>query len=317
MTDQEIATILHRGFSASELEWKVQSSGINSKGVWAQVVPYVSARGVMDRLNEAFGPLGFSVTFDAIMVGSVAGMKCTITAYTDKGSICREDVSEATDFEALKGAASGALKRAAVQFGVGRYLYDSPRFYAMIGPDDNSSALPNRATHRDKTTKQETRYRWGLPQEAFEWIAATSGKSNTSAPVAPAAPAATASPSPAPSMPGSSAAPAAPSPSVKMPGKAGKLFKDKQGKAWAGEPIETVPDYVLSDAHDYLDYKAKQPANRYAREAGRDADLIAVEIERRAGGPRKMRQDDAVEAGPGLEEGPEPEEFPGADGGEY
>jgi hypothetical protein len=37
--------------------------------------------------------------------------------------IAKQDVSENTDYEGIKGGVSGALRRAAVQWGIGRYLY--------------------------------------------------------------------------------------------------------------------------------------------------------------------------------------------------
>lgn len=171
MTDR--AAILRRGFSATDLRWKIQSCGKGAHGIWARVVPYVDARAVIDRLDEAFGPFGYGITYDAITVGQYPGVKCRISAIVDGVTVVREDVSDPSDIEPLKGAASGALKRAFVQFGGGAYLYDSPDFYAVVN-DNLRSGLPHRG--KLKATDGGTAFTWGLPSEAFEWMATTSGQ---------------------------------------------------------------------------------------------------------------------------------------------
>ena len=46
--------------------------------------------------------------------------------------IAKDDIGTASNWEASKGCASDALKRAAVQWGVGRYLYDIPAVWCQL-----------------------------------------------------------------------------------------------------------------------------------------------------------------------------------------
>ncbi len=176
MSDKEISAVLHRPFTAGELEWKIQTAGNTNGRTWARIVPYVTARGICDRLNEAFGPFGYSIRTNPIQLGPHAGLKCEILAYlpeaSSTGFVSREDVCEITDIEAMKGAASGALKRAAVLFGIGRYLYDAPEFYALIGEN-----LPFRGSYKDKQTNKPVFFKWDLPIEVHQWIATSLGLS--------------------------------------------------------------------------------------------------------------------------------------------
>jgi len=188
MNEKEISAVLHRPFTGGELEWKIQTAGNTNGRIWARIVPYVTARGISDRLNEAFGPFGYSISTEPIQLGQHAGLKCQIYAVMEieprrgkkdtEGNtelvfhrVYREDVCEITDIEAMKGAASGALKRAAVLFGIGRYLYDAPEFYALI-----ADGCPNRGSFKDKTTNQYVSFKWDLPNEVHQWIATTLGQ---------------------------------------------------------------------------------------------------------------------------------------------
>ena len=290
MTPAEQAAILRRGFKAHELEWKLMTVGKSTRGIWARCVPYIDARAVIVRLDEAFGPMGYSVTYEPITIGNSVGMKCRIAA----GEVVREDVSEASDIEPLKGAASGALKRAFVQFGGGAYLYDSPDFYATIGGAD--SQLP-----RYGQTKEKEKFRWDIPPEAYEWVAATSGEP-VSAPASgtAASPARGTSGSPAPSPAASSAASGVGQ--VLMPG------KETHFKNWATRPIIDVPNDVLKEAFDYLTVKADSPTNKFKEYTLRDLATVKAEMDRRQGSDDG---DPGPEQPEGLDEGDDfPDDLP-------
>ena len=53
-------------------------------------------------------------------------MVCNLSIRVGGEWISKEDGAPFTDFEAFKGGISDALKRAAVKYGIGRYLYDAP-----------------------------------------------------------------------------------------------------------------------------------------------------------------------------------------------
>lgn len=295
-TDEEVQAILSRGFRYDELEWKIQTSGVspnttspgNPEGVWARVVPYITSRAIIERLIEAFGPAGFNVGLHETMLGNVNGMRASIEAVWPSGKITvREDVAEMSDIEALKGAASGAIKRAAVQYQIGSYLYTSPDFYAAIGPDG-----PNKGFHKGKNGGKDVRYKWHLPKEATDWVSETSWGAigSTTAPVpavgqasAAAAPSPSNAPSssptgsPPPSPPATTAARTTPSSSsVLMPG------KPTWFKGMAGQPIDLVESAILREAAEWYGKRiAEKPDDRWILRTKGDLAIIEAEIERR------------------------------------
>lgn len=105
-----------------EIEWKIQSKTSTGKTI---VVPYIDARAVYNRLDEAFGWEGWSLDIEPLEKGVVA--RLTINGAT------RADGSDYTKVEGFKGGISGAIKRVAHQFGLGRDLYDYPT--VMIDAD--------------------------------------------------------------------------------------------------------------------------------------------------------------------------------------
>ena len=132
---------LRAPFSANDLEWRIGRTIGGDKGV---MLPYVTARGIQNRLDSVFGVEGWGASYEVI---PEYGVICTITCVgVDGKTITKSDGSGFTQVEALKGGISGSLKRAAVQLGIGRYLYDLPdvvvsvknkRFYGTITlPDE-------------------------------------------------------------------------------------------------------------------------------------------------------------------------------------
>jgi len=131
---KEILEILSRPFDPREVEVKIQA--VNRDRTRAQVVAYVDARTVLDRLDEAVGPTGWSDSYEVLTNGTDADgrrlveVKCTLTVL----GVSKEDVGEG---DSLKAAFSDALKRAAVKFGVGRYLYRLPKVWADLDERGN------------------------------------------------------------------------------------------------------------------------------------------------------------------------------------
>lgn len=120
---------LKKPFPEQDIEWRIGRSGLKSDGsAWATCLAYISARAVMDRFDEVFGVGGWSVKFDHIQ----GGVMCTISVKIDGEWVSKQDGSDESDMEAFKGGISGALKRAAVMFGVGRYLYSLDEGFAQI-----------------------------------------------------------------------------------------------------------------------------------------------------------------------------------------
>lgn len=82
---------------------------------------YIDARDVMKRLDDVLGVENWRDEYKEV----VGGIVCTL--YVRNGQdgewIGKSNGANFTKIEAVKGGISGALKRAAVEWGVGRYLY--------------------------------------------------------------------------------------------------------------------------------------------------------------------------------------------------
>jgi hypothetical protein len=123
----EISAKLKAPFA--NVSWRVQSVLKNDK-TRARVVAYIDARDVMDRLDDAVGPESWSFDWEPVTMANNQIM--TVKGKLTVCGITRCDIGEAGDIEKSKAAVSDALKRAAVHFGVGRWLYDMGTQWATV-----------------------------------------------------------------------------------------------------------------------------------------------------------------------------------------
>jgi hypothetical protein len=196
--DNSVAAQLARPFPAHDIEWRVQSSGTKTDGTpWAKVLAYVTARGIMERLDLVLGIGGWA---DAYTVGPGGGVVCRLSCKIDGEWVTKEDGAENTDVEAVKGGLSSALKRAAVKFGVGRYLYRLEEGWAVISDRGEYSAK----------TKEGNWFRWS-PPALPAWAVEGGGSSPSPVAVLPATVTerASAAPSPVVAVKVATSAPAA------------------------------------------------------------------------------------------------------------
>lgn len=107
-------------FEAHEVKLK---PGVVS-GTRCLAMPYVDARTIQDRLDEVCGVAGWKDDYEPLPDGTVV---CRLSLRIGGEWITKSDVggpSEQPDAgDRRKAAFSDALKRAAVKFGLGRYLY--------------------------------------------------------------------------------------------------------------------------------------------------------------------------------------------------
>lgn len=205
---------LKEPFPAIDLEWKIQTCGTKTDGTpWARVVAYVTARAIMERLEDTVGPFHWTTSYREVKLengSTYAGVECALSVRVENEWLTRRDICEPTDVEPLKGAYSGALKRAAVQFGIGRYLY-------LL--EDGFATISDKGQFRGKT-KDGTVFRWDPPalpvwaqpgprrQEPAAPAQTPQAPASNVQPVQPKAPAASAPVAPVATRP--PAAPAAP-----------------------------------------------------------------------------------------------------------
>jgi hypothetical protein len=119
----DTARLLAEPFNPAEVHFKPQVVSGNR----ALAIAYIDARAVMDRLDEVAGVGGWSDAYDTLPDGSVV---CRLSVRIGKEWVTKVDVGSPSDQkdagDKRKAAFSDALKRAAVKFGVGRYLYSLP-----------------------------------------------------------------------------------------------------------------------------------------------------------------------------------------------
>lgn len=156
-------------FPASDIEWRVGQAGDKrGGGVWAKVLAYVTNRAIMQRLDDTVGPSRWKNEFKSAPEGD--GVLCGISIFVNEQLtwVTKWDGASNTDIEAIKGGLSNAMKRAAVQWGVGRYLYDLESGWANILPDGEKGYGKNK-------TKDGTWFDWN-PPDLPSWALPEVGK---------------------------------------------------------------------------------------------------------------------------------------------
>ncbi len=127
---QGIGHKLAAPFDPADVSFRVQGRANEQTGK-AQVVAYVDARAVAARLDAVVGPGGWAFEWQPINVdakGEVTLAKGTLIV----GGVAKSDAGSASNFEASLGAVSHCFKRAAVLWGIGRYLYDVGSAYVSV-----------------------------------------------------------------------------------------------------------------------------------------------------------------------------------------
>jgi len=149
-----ITRALASPFDDTEVKFKPQAV----KGNRALALAYVDVRAIMDRLDHVLGVENWQDDYQLLPDNSVM---CRLRLRIGKRWITKMDVggpSEQPDGgDRLKAAFSDALKRAAVKFGIGRYLYRLPQQWADYDPVKRQFSspprLPDWATAPKRSTK--------------------------------------------------------------------------------------------------------------------------------------------------------------------
>jgi len=123
-------------FQADELDWRVMRSGLDKNNkIWALVIPYVDNRAIQNRLDQVCSSKNWkNEEFKILEKGVMCGLSIKIdnewiTKYD--GADYRPDNQQDQKI-IFKAALSDAQKRAAVQWGIGRYLYQMSEMFAEI-----------------------------------------------------------------------------------------------------------------------------------------------------------------------------------------
>ncbi len=148
--DTELLAKLKEPFDPKFVKWRVGATTADkSKGI---ALAYIDAREVMKRLDDVFGVTGWQSRFSHVTERMVT---CEIGAKVNNEWVWKSDGAGDTAVEAEKGSLSDALKRTAVLWGIGRYLYYLPNEWVELVPAGKSHKLKNTPTLP----------KWALPKE--------------------------------------------------------------------------------------------------------------------------------------------------------
>ena len=152
---------LREPFPQEDIEFRVQQSGKTGDKIWAIVIPYVTNRAIQERLDDVFGWDGWENRYayeheahGAVMCGISVRADGAEVGHGEQRWITKWDGAEQSDIEPVKGGLSNAMKRAAVQFGIGRYLYKLDASFAEIVAKSKNKAK----------TKDGTVFYWNPPK---------------------------------------------------------------------------------------------------------------------------------------------------------
>lgn len=152
---EDMFSRLAEPFDVEAVSWRLGAKkGDNTKGI---ALAYLDARDVMDRLDMVCGPAGWQCRYSHANGKTVCDIGVRVGRATDHEWVWKADGAGDTDVEAEKGALSDAFKRAAVRWGVGRYLYGLGNTWVKIEPAGRSFKIAEseyatlRKTLRDYT----------------------------------------------------------------------------------------------------------------------------------------------------------------------
>lgn len=145
----DVMAALAAPFEREDVKWRVGSlSAARDKGF---PLAYIPAEAVKERLNTVLGIENWSVEYTPVVSnGFVMGMMCKLTITVNGQVVSKEDVGVPTnEHDLLKTASADALKRAAVNLGVGAYLYSMKSSYMPVNERGflvNNPILPESMT---------------------------------------------------------------------------------------------------------------------------------------------------------------------------
>ncbi len=121
MNQDEIIKRLKEPFTNKEIEWKIQAT--TQDKIRGMAVAYIDSRAIQKRLDEVVGAFNWRNEY---VMWQEKSQICGLSIFCEerKEWITKFDGAENTDYEPIKGGLSDAFKRAAILWGIGRYLYE-------------------------------------------------------------------------------------------------------------------------------------------------------------------------------------------------
>lgn len=155
--DKSMLEQLQTPFYESDIEWRI-GKVIEDKNI-GLAMAYITNRAIQARLDDVCGSFGWKNEF---VEWGDKGQLCGISIWDEekKQWVTKWDGADDTNFEATKGGLSQAMKRAAYQWGIGRYLYNLPPQWVEVEKKGNTWLMKG-------TPKIPM---WALPDTKAEYI---------------------------------------------------------------------------------------------------------------------------------------------------
>lgn len=154
---KEMLQRLAAPFPESAVKWRAAMSGISGKGeAYVLAVPYIDARAIQDRLDQVVGAENWMAEYRQ---GANNGTMCKLSLRINGQFVSKEDGADLSEIEPIKGGISNSFRRAAVVWGIGRYLYKLNQMYGTVA--ENGAY---KGSAKDRTTGQWVNFRWNAPK---------------------------------------------------------------------------------------------------------------------------------------------------------
>ena len=160
-------------FRKQDLAWRLQRCGMKQGNIWAMAIVYVTSRAIQERLDEVVGVENWRNEYKPINVlikeyhktVEWSGFLCGLSIKINGEWITKWDGADNTEIESLKGGISGAFKRAAVPWGMGRYLYKMKEsFIKNINMDKKFKNVSGWESGRTSEKQGSVNFYWKVPE---------------------------------------------------------------------------------------------------------------------------------------------------------
>lgn len=159
LSEAELTKELIRPFCLSELQFRPTSKRAGRQRIFT----HVDLRTVLNRLDSLV-PMQYEVNVE--QQGEIFIVNLKVLGVSRSGVSGLNDKND-EDFDRVAASFSIGLKRAAVQFGIGRYLYELPEMWGEVYSFEREAIMPASETERLRgeylawMNKKENKERWG------------------------------------------------------------------------------------------------------------------------------------------------------------
>ena len=148
-------------FNFNDIDFRAGAT--NKDKTSALALAYLTSRAVMDRLDNVCGPENWQ---DEYQPGPNGGVICGLSIRVDNQWITKWDGADNTNIEGVKGGLSDSFKRAAVKWGIGRYLYSLPAVWVTAKAYGNTVKIDENEARAKAFGKQPGKPETGVIKSA-------------------------------------------------------------------------------------------------------------------------------------------------------